>query len=136
MTYDDRAGTGPTAWGAWILFAAVILVVNGAVAIIEGLAGIFRDEAFFGPGEALVLDQATWGWIHLVIGILLVAVGVGLYRGARIARVLAVVLAMVNLVAHFTSLGVSPWWSIVAIALDVLIIYALVVHGEALTSDP
>jgi hypothetical protein len=134
MSYDDRAGAGPTAWAGWILFAAVILVVNGAIAIIEGLAGIFRDEAFFGPGEVLVLDHATWGWIHLVIGIGLVAVGVGLYRGARVARALAVVLAMLNLIAHFTSLGAYPWWSIVAIALDVLIVYALVVHGDELAS--
>ena len=136
MTSDDRAGTLPTAWAGWILFAAVILVVNGAVAIIEGLAGPEEGLVAEDPGEVLVLDHATWGWIHLVIGILLVAVGVGLYRGARVARTLAVVLAMFNLVAHFTSLGASPWWSVVAIALDVLIIYALVVHGEELTSGP
>ncbi len=136
MTSDDRAGTLPTAWAGWILFAAVILVVNGAVAIIEGLAGIFRDEAFFGPGEVLVFDHATWGWIHLVIGDPArrrrrgpVPRRPGRPRPRRRPR-------MLNLVAHFTSLGASPWWSVVAIALDVLIIYALVVHGEELTSDP
>ena len=136
MTDDDRAAAGMTAWAGWILFAAVILVVNGSVAIIEGLAGIFRDEEFFGAGDVLVLDHAAWGWIHLVLGILLVVVGIGLYRGSRAARTLAVVLAALNLIAHFTSLGPNPWWSIVAIALDVLIIYALVVHGEAMSPEP
>ena len=51
------------------------LVVNGAVTIIEGLAGIFHDETYFGPGELLVFDYKTWGWIHLVIGVCLLIVG-------------------------------------------------------------
>ena len=136
MTDDDRAAAGMTAWAGWILFAAVILVVNGSVAIIEGLAGIFRDEEFFGAGDVLVLDHAAWGWIHLVLGILLVAVGIGLYRGSRAARKLGGVLAELNMIADFTSLGPNPWWSIVAIVLDVLIIYALVVHAEAMSPEP
>lgn len=136
MTYQQQpVGGRTTAWVGWILFAACILIVNGMFTIIEGLAGIFRDETFFAGGQVLVFDYTAWGWIHLILGICLVAVGIGLYSGSTFARVAALVLVTLNLLAQFTWIGAYPWWSLIAITLDVLVLYALVVHGDELNLD-
>jgi hypothetical protein len=136
MTYQQPLGAQPTGWVGWILFAACIMVVSGMFSILEGLAGIFRDETFFiSNGEVLVFNYRAWGWIHLLIGIGLVIVGIALYRGSTVARVAAIVLVGLNLLAQFTWIGAHPWWSVIIITLDVLIIYALVVHGEEMSTD-
>ncbi|MET0146439.1 MAG: hypothetical protein ABW122_05580 [Ilumatobacteraceae bacterium] len=137
MTYPEIGQTGQRAsgWVGWVLFAACILIVSGMFSILEGLAGIFRDEAFFAGGQVLVFDYTAWGWIHLIIGLGLVAVGIGLYLGNEYARIAGVFLLMLNLVAQFTWIGAYPWWSVIAITLDVLILYALIVHGAELDTD-
>jgi len=120
-----------TGWVGWIVFAATVMVINGSIVAIQGLAGIFRDESFFrtAGGEVLVLDQTAWGWIHLIFGVLLAVVGVLLFRGSLVATALAIVLVAVNLVSQFAWIGVYPWWSLIVILLDIFILYALIVHG-------
>jgi len=120
-----------TGWVGWIVFAAVVMVINGSIVAIQGLAGILRDESFFttAGGEVLVLDYTSWGWIHLIFGVLLVVVGVLLFRGSLVATALAIVLVAVNLVSQFAWIGVYPWWSLIVILLDIFILYALIVHG-------
>jgi hypothetical protein len=120
----------PSGWVGWIAFAAAMLVVIGALSSIAGLTALLRDESYFAVnGELLVLDYTSWGWIHLVLGVLLMVVGVGLSTGSTLARVVAVVVVGLNLLAQFTWMSVSPWWSAVMIALDILVIYAIIVHG-------
>jgi hypothetical protein len=136
MAYPERRAAGPTGWVGWILFAAAILVINGLFGIIAGLAGIFRDQAYFAAnGQVLVFNYRAWGWIHLIIGIGLVAVGIYVYKGSFTARLAALFVVIIHLLAQFASIGAYPWWSLIAIALDLLIIYALVVHGEEMNVD-
>ena len=74
MTYEERLHPRPTGWVGWILFASCVMIVNGLFTSIEGLAGIFRDETFFlAEGEVLVLDDTAWGWIHLLLGLAVIA---------------------------------------------------------------
>jgi hypothetical protein len=137
MSYDERIRPRPTGWVGWILFAAAILIVNGLFGIIAGLAGIFRDEDYFRiNGKLLVFNYRAWGWIHLIIGIGLVLVGVFLYRGSFTARLAALFFVILSLLAHFSSIDAYPWWSLIAIALNILVIYALVVHGEEMNPEP
>ena len=79
-----------------------------------------------------MFDLTSWGWIHLVLGLALILVGVLLMRGSTFARVLGIALVAVNLIAQFSWATVYPFWSMIMIALDVVIIYALVVHGGEL----
>jgi hypothetical protein len=120
-----------TGWVGWIVFAAVVMVINGSIVAIQGLAGILRDESFFttAGGEVLVLDYTSWGWIHLIFGVLLAVVGVLLFKGSLVATALAIVLVALNLVSQFAWIGVYPWWSLIVILLDIFILYALIVHG-------
>jgi hypothetical protein len=136
MSYPERGQPRPTGWVGWILFAAALITVNGAFAIVAGLAGIFRDESYFAAnGQVLVFNYQAWGWIHLILGICLVLVGVLLYKGSFTARLVALGLVVLHLLAQFSSIGAYPWWSLIAITLDILILYALVVHGEEMNVD-
>src|SRR5919106_4617836 len=82
-------------------------------------------------GESLVLlDLSAWGWAHFIVGLLQVVVGLVLFTGARWARIAAIVLVMLNAVAQLAALNAQPTWAVIIIALDVLVLWALVVHGE------
>src|SRR6476619_2962657 len=82
-----------SAWVGWVAFAATMLVVIGILSIISGLAALLRDQSYFatGNGKLLVFDYTAWGWIHIVIGVLLAATGVALYSGSKLARIAAVI---------------------------------------------
>ena len=136
MSYEERLHPRPTGWVGWILFASCVMIVNGLFTSIEGLAGIFRDETFFvAQGEVLVLDYTAWGWIHLLLGLAMIATGVLVYKGSFTARLVAIGIVVLNLLAQFTWIGAYPWWSLIAITLDILILYALVVHGAEMDAD-
>jgi len=126
-----------TAWVGWGIFAAAMLVVAGLFSIVEGLAGIFRDEQYFlgVGGDVLVFDYTAWGWIHLIIGVVLVAIGFGIIAGSAIARAAAIFVVWLNMLAQFAWINAYPWWSLIVIALDVVIIYALVVHGREMNAE-
>ena len=138
MDYNpDYEGTRPmTGWVGWIVFAATIMIIQGVLSIITGITGIFRDEEYFvggvGDGKVLVADYTAWGWIHLIFGIVLLLVGLALFRGSTVARVIAILLVGLNLIAQFTWVGIYPWWSLIMIALDLFVLYALMVHGREL----
>jgi hypothetical protein len=136
-TTDDYASSydePTTGWVGWVMFAAVFMMIIGAMNAIQGLAALFRDEAYWVTlgGNVLTFDVTTWGWIHLLFGILLVVVGVLLMRGSTFARVLGVILVALNLIAQFSWTTLYPFWALIAIIIDVLIIYALIVHGREL----
>jgi uncharacterized membrane protein len=112
-------------------FAGFILIIIGIFQAIAGIVGIAEDE-FFVVGQKWVFefDVTTWGWIHLIIGIVLVLAGVGIFTGNVLARTVGVFVASISAVANFLWLPYYPVWSIVMIALNVAIIWALTAHGR------
>jgi hypothetical protein len=126
-----------TGWVGWVIFAAVFMIVIGAMNAIQGLAALFRDEAYWVTlqGNIVTFDVTTWGWIHLIFGILLVIVGVLLMQGSTFARVIGIALVSLNLIAQFSWTTLYPFWGLIAIAIDIMIIYALVVHGRELKTS-
>ena len=115
-------------------FAGWMMILIGIFHAIDGLAAILKDE-FFVPvaGYIFKFDATTWGWIHLVVGIVVVLAGLGLFSGAIWARTIGVILAAVSAVATFAYLPWYPVWSIAIITLDVLVIWALTTHGRDVT---
>ncbi len=123
-----------SAWAVgYAAFAGVILMMIGFFQFIAGLVGILEDE-FYVVGQKWVFefDATTWGFIHVLIGILLVLAGIGIYTGNVLARTVGVLLAAVSAVANFMWLPYYPVWSIVIIALNVAVIWALTAHGRDL----
>ncbi|MHA7135044.1 DUF7144 family membrane protein [Oerskovia turbata] len=121
-----------TGWVGWVWFAGIVLVTLGLFNAISGLVAAFSPEKLVGVGDEglVVLDVSTWGWIHLVVGALLVLTGFALLAGRGWARFVAIVLVVLNVLTQFVALPASPWWSIVTIVLGIFVLWALVVHGD------
>lgn len=126
-----------SAWAmGYATFAAIVLVIGGVFQAMAGLVGIAEDQ-FFVVGEKWVFefDATTWGWIHLVIGVSLVLAGFGIFTGNVLARTVGVVVAGLSAIANFMWLPYYPVWSIVIIALDIAVIWALTAHGRDLSGE-
>jgi hypothetical protein len=111
-----------------VTFAGALMLMAGVFQAISGLAAIFDDQ-FFVVTENYVfdLDTSAWGWVHLLLGIVLGAAGWAVFSGAVWGRSIGVVLAVLSAIAQFFFIPYYPVWAIVIIALDVAIIWALCV---------
>ncbi|MYY03036.1 MULTISPECIES: hypothetical protein [unclassified Streptomyces] len=110
----------------WTAFAAVLMIFGGAMAVLQGISAIAKDDVFVATRDYVFqFNLAGWGWIHLILGIVIVLAGFALFTGALWARVVGVVLAGLGALANFAWLPHYPLWSIVLIAIDVFIIWAL-----------
>ncbi len=109
-----------------VAFAAVMLLIAGCLSVFRGIMGIAEDDVFVRtPSYAFRFSLTGWGWIHLVLGVLAIAVCLGLLRLALWARILGVVLAALLVVANFLSLPYYPFWSVTVIGACVLVIWGL-----------
>jgi hypothetical protein len=121
----------PTGWVGWVVFAGVAMIVLGAFQIIEGLVAVFQRSFYVVTGNQLWnVNYDAWGWTHFGLGVAIVLVGLGVMRGALWARILGIVFAVASAIINLAFIGAYPVWSIIIIALDVLVIYALAVHGR------
>ncbi|MFD3706614.1 hypothetical protein ACFWUP_26050 [Nocardia sp. NPDC058658] len=108
------------------MLAAILLLVAGTLGILRGIAGVTKDEVFLIPSEySYQFDVSTWGWIHLVLGILFVAVAIGMMVTATWARVFAYCLLALSIIANFLSLPYYPAWAVIVIVIDLVVIWAL-----------
>jgi hypothetical protein len=124
----------------WITFAAIMLIMIGAFHAIAGLAGIIENEFYSvvpaagteatGDVYFLQFDATTWGWIHLIGGLIVLFAGFGLFRGAVWARTLGVIVAVISAITTFAWMPWYPVWSIAIIAIDITVIWALTAHGR------
>lgn len=132
MTQQDYGRENQaTGWVGWIAFAGVMLIIAGALSSIHGLVAIFNDDwVVFTNNDAVSIDLTTWGWIHLIVGIIVLLAGFGVFTGNVLARTVGVIVAVVSLIANFLWLPVYPIWSVIIITIDVLVIWALTAHGS------
>ncbi|QMU76900.1 hypothetical protein GXW83_15355 [Streptacidiphilus sp. PB12-B1b] len=132
---DALTSRRPFATG-WTVFAAVLMIFGGAMAIFEGIAAIAKDDLIVVTHNyAYKLNTTGWGWIHLILGILIVLAGVALFSGAVWARAVGVVVVGLGMIANFLWLPYYPFWAIVLIAIDVFVIWALCA-GTTRTARP
>lgn len=130
---DDTNGSG---WAGWVAFIGILMVVAGFFQGLMGLLALFNSNLFVVDAGALVVfDLTTWGWVHLVVGVLLAAAGFSVLKGHAFGRTVGVILAALSLIGNLALLGYSPVWSVMVIALDVLVIYGLAAHGNALRTQ-
>ncbi len=130
----DVEPTEMTRWVGWIAFAGVMMWLVGSFHAIAGLVALFRDEVFLvgSNGLTLKIDYTTWGWIHLIGGSIIAAAGIALFTGKMWARVVGVTVAMLSALVNIAFIQANPVWSAIMITIDVLIIWALTVHGDEL----
>nr|WP_243766934.1 hypothetical protein [Streptomyces sp. GC420] len=102
------------------------MVFGGIMALLQGIAAIAKDDVFVATDDFVYKFNLTgWGWVHLVLGAVVVVAGAALFTGATWARVAGVVLAGLSMVANFVWLPYAPLWSIALIAVNGFIIWAL-----------
>ena len=124
--------TRPPAGGVvsgWIAFAGVVMIVLGLLDVMWGIAAIANDEiVVVGGNGALIFDITTWGWVQLILGVLVGLTGFGLLVGNPVARVLGIALLAINAVMQIVWFPAAPLWAFLMIILDVVIIYQLTVN--------
>lgn len=123
-TYSTR-----NAWASGLmLFAAAMLLTVGLFQILQAIAALANDDIVVrGPEYTYQFDLTTWGWVHLLIGVVLMAVGAFLFTGATWARWAGIVIAVLAMVANFMWLPYYPLWAVTLIGLNVAVIWALAV---------
>lgn len=121
-------------WVGWLSFAGVMMLILAAFHVMDGLVAIFKDEYFVVASKDLVVnvDYTAWGWTHVAIGVLVGFAGLSLLSGRMFGRIMGIVLAGASAIVNVAFLASFPVWSVVMIALDVIIIYAIIVHGREL----
>jgi len=120
-----------SAWGGWVTFAGITLALVGVVHVIEGLVAVLDPDQYLvtSRGRLFHIDYSVWGWIHLVLGVVLICTGVGVLNHNKVARIVGVVAAGLSALVNLSLIGAAPVWALTVIALDVLFIYAISVHG-------
>ncbi len=128
MTTNNNEASG---WTGWVYFAGIMMVVAGIFQMIAGLTALLNDEWFLVTQEnMLVFDFTTWGWIHMILGLVVLMAGSAVMGGRTWGRVVGVFLSVLALFANLVFLPAYPVWSIIAIVVNVMVIYALTVHGR------
>ena len=120
-----------TPWVGWIVFAGLVMIAGGVLNMIQGLVALL-DEDYYAARSDLMIDMSyqVWGWTLLLFGAFVAAAGYELLSGRMWARWVAVVLLAFDALLNFAFVAGYPFWSVIAITLDVIVIYALVVHGR------
>ena len=118
------------------VFAGVMMIVGGGFQAFEALAAIVNDKYLVvAPDYIYSFDLTAWGWIHLIIGLALVLIGICLLMGQGWAKIAGIVVAGIAALANFTWLPYAPFWAIIVIAIDVLVIWALVSSRQQAKTD-
>ncbi|MEU9859409.1 hypothetical protein AB0D99_00935 [Streptomyces sp. NPDC047971] len=133
-THVSDPGRGESTRGSgWLLFASVIMIFGGIMTLLAGISAIAEDDVFLTTRNYVYeLDLTGWGWVHLILGIVITLAGIALFSGATWARVVGIVLAGLSMIANFMWLPYTPWWALLIIALDAVVIWALCVAPRPL----
>jgi hypothetical protein len=122
----------PSGWAiGWTAFAGIMMVLMGAWWVIAGLVAIVDDEFYLVSQEWIFkFSTTTWGWIHLILGVIILFSGFGLFTANVWARTVGVIIALISGLVAFAWLPWYPVWAIIFIAVSVAIIWALTAHGH------
>jgi hypothetical protein len=130
----SRAGRQTSGWAVgFILFAAIMMIMVGVFQALQGIIAIFENEFYVTTRNyTFQFDATTWGWIHLLLGLLVAFAGYGLLSGKTWARLLAITLAALSATANFLFVPYYPFWSLLLVTLNILVIWAITAHGGEL----
>lgn len=116
------------------IFAGILMMLGGAFHALQGFVALASDTFFVvSEGYVFELDVTTWGWVHLILGVVVALAGFSLFRARTWARTVAVVVASLSMIASFLWMPFYPFWSLILVALDLYVIWAVTVHGTDIT---
>ncbi len=121
--YDDTQGAG------WLAFASIMLGLGGIWAVFEGILAIGRSKVFTPNATYVFSDLRTWGWIVLILGVLMLMAAAAIVQGSNIGRWFGIFAASINGIGQLMFLHAYPLWSVTMFTIDILIIYGLAAYG-------
>jgi hypothetical protein len=122
----DTQRARPATASGWYPFAGTVFILVGCVNVLQGLIAIFKDDYFaVTKGGLLFADFTYWGTFWLIVGILDILVGLGILNARTWARLVGVILLMLNVIVQFAFIAAFPIWTVAAIALNITVIFAL-----------
>jgi hypothetical protein len=125
--YEER-GRG------WVVFAGVLLLFLGTINVIDGIAAIGKAHFYVGNAHYVFGDLKTWGWVALIIGVIQLLVGLGVFAKNQFARWTGVVILSLNALAQLLMMPAYPFWSLAIFAVDIVAIYGLIAYGQRIAS--
>lgn len=130
MSNGATTRSNGTNTNGWVRFAGIMMIVAGFFQSIFGLVAILKPSVLIATENNLVLfDYTRWGWIHLAVGAILIVSASSLFAGRLWGRILAVALAILSAILNFGSIWAYPIWSILIIAIDIMVIYSVAMYG-------
>jgi hypothetical protein len=122
----------PAGWVVGLsLFAGILMIITGVFNAMEGVVALFRNEVYVAtPRYIFAFDLTTWGWIQLILGLIVLAAGFGVVTGQLWGRVVGIGIALLSMLANFAFIPYYPVWSLLIIALNVFVIWALCVYNR------
>lgn len=118
------------------IFAGIVMVIIGVFQVLDGIIALVDDDYYVvTPNYTYEFDITVWGWIHLIIGIILIAAGLSIVKGFLWARIVGIAVVALSAIANFFFIPYYPFASILIIAIDVLIIWALCVYNRTDAAD-
>jgi hypothetical protein len=123
LQFDEEKGFG------WLLFAATMLGLAGVLSVIDGIVALSKSSFYAANAHYVFSDLRTWGWIAIILGALLIVAAMGVFSGSGFARWFGILMASLSLIGHFAASQAYPFWTLIMITLDILVIYALAVYG-------
>ena len=119
-----------TGWVGWVVFAGTMMIIAGSLNLLYGIIAALNDDwVVWQNSNAVLLDLSQWGWIHIILGLVVLACGIGVFSGNILARTVGVILAGISLIVNFFYIPVFPLWALIVVTIDALVIWALTAHG-------
>ncbi|HZS92664.1 MAG TPA: hypothetical protein VFE42_34885 [Chloroflexota bacterium] len=134
-TPSDAVTPGRPRGGGWLLFAAIMLVMSGVFNVIDGLAALANSRFYVAGAVVIWSDLRTWGWITLALGIITILAGVAVMNRQSWGRWFGIVAAGLSALGQMIFMSAYPWWSLLVIGLDILVIYGLSTHWQREISE-
>ena len=131
---EQRSDVG----AGWVLFAGIMMIVGGLFGFFEGLGALLKSGRFYAnvsTNYPYGTSVTTWGWVHLIVGAIVLLAGFYVMRGALWARIVGITLASLSALVNFFFIPFYPFWALAVITLDIFVIWALAAHGRALAED-
>ena len=127
----------PSAWSGWVIFASAVMFTLGAIDIIQGIAALAKDEIYLVTESNLLVTTnfTTWGWVLIIWGIVLMLAAAALWAGKEWGRWFAIAAVIVNGIGQIAWFPAFPLWSLLAIGLEIAVLYALTAGWKEAKQD-
>ena len=113
----------------WVTFAGILLFIGGVLNVIYGIAAV-GDSTFFVAGQKYILSGLnTWGWVMLILGVGQILAAFSIWAAGSFGRWFGITCAVLNAIAALLAIPAYPFWSLVVIGIDILVIYGLAAYG-------